>query len=543
MMSFLKLVLQLWDKYRGDIENNYQLKVSKTPTQVIETTDTKRRGGWFHSRKSTMDITSGAIEGKIPIDAVIARECFIEALPPSIIEEAARDLGSEYASQSLTESAHRKEWNFFWTTLPAEKIFPSVNYTPVRRIRDICNIGGDEQLNKILAEFMANDRYGIEMSFEDYVVFLVKWKQNLTVNLSSKEIKILEFVLGHDMSSLGDLAKHLNLSKSWVSERIARLRDKQILYQVMKVPFSRIGIRMFYMYFGETSEMERFFPVRECPFLFSAREILSGPWNALATLAVPDNGKSNRAIRNSIKILSDMDVDTRLIEIESSGIVHSFRHYDTQYGCWDIPWTALRGWGSRVVREGLTDVFEPVDVSVKRTELWLDEHDIGLLSLVQKGITTTREQREKLEIGQETLLSKRDSLQKEGLIQRFWNVHHVGLNEHLTLCVNRERASAVEIWSRELPRTLVRYDANRNLMLEIGLPQNGALELLKCINRLEWNSRVETSILNPQVWGQWDFPHHLWNVEHQAWESPVEEIAIWLDGLHIHEFEKPVSER
>lgn len=541
MMPLRTTTLQLWTRHRDYIRDRFRLEVASTPSRVSQAETNMRKGGCFDGGNNTLFLDSATIRGEIPLEAVVARECLIQALPLSIITEAARDIGIEYAYQSLNDAKEKARWMALWSDVQPLKILPNKDYTYPKDMRYICTVGGDEQLDKIVQHLIANEQYGIDMNLEEYVTFLTKWEQEIEVRLTSSEVKILELVLLKQTTSSTELADEMHLSKSWVSEQVSSLRERQVLYPLMKVPFSRMGIRMFYLFKNDSPDTDRLYSVRECPFLFSVRDVLIGPWNTMATLAVPDNTKSIRSIKEFQKILAEFGMDTRLIEIDSSGLAHSFRHYDADQGGWDIPWNALRGWGHRLLSEGLQDAFERIDVPAKRTEVYLDDYDIHLLSLVQKGTTTTREQRELLGIGQKRFLSKRKQLEQEGLIQPVWNIHNVGLSEHTTLWTDANHARTVEIWARELPRTFIRYDQRRNLMLEVNLPRNGAMNLLKCIRDLEWHTHMEVSMLNTSIWGNWDLPKHLWDVERQSWNFPESSVAIWLDGLHISEYERKLS--
>ncbi|MDF1540304.1 MAG: hypothetical protein P1Q69_15525, partial [Candidatus Thorarchaeota archaeon] len=445
------------------------------------------------------------------------------------------------AYQSLIGIKKKARWIELWSDIQPLKILPNMDYTYPKDIRHICTIGGSDQLDKIIQHLVANEQYGLEMDLEYYVTFLEKRQQDIEVKLTSSEVKILELVLMKQTSSSKELADEMNLSKSWVSEQVSSLREKQVLYPLMKVPFSRVGIRMFYLFKSDSPDTDQLHSVRDCPFLFSVREVLLGPWNTMVTLAVPDNAKSIRSVNEFQKILDETGMGSKLIEINSSGLAHSFRHYDAEQGGWSIPWNALHGWGHRILNEGLQDAFERIDIPAKRTESYLDDNDMHLLSLVLKGTTATREQREHLGIGQKRFLSKRKQLEKEGLIQPVWNIHNVGLSEHTTLWTDKNHARTVEIWARELPRTFIRYDKRSNLMLEVNLPRNGAIDLLKCIHNLEWHTHIDVSVLNTSLWGNWDLPKHLWNIERQSWDFPESSVAIWLDGLHISQYEQRIS--
>ena len=62
--------------------------------------------------------------------------------------------------------------------------------------------------------------------------------------------------------------------------------------------------------------------------------------------------------------------------------------------------------------------------------------------------------------------------------------------------------------------------------------------MMKIIRELGWS--VNISLLGGKVWGQWAFPAHLWNVENQSWDAPVDEIANWQNQL-MQEIETEVK--
>ncbi|MDF1541112.1 MAG: hypothetical protein P1Q69_19600, partial [Candidatus Thorarchaeota archaeon] len=98
-MSHHTTSLQLWIRHADRIRDRFRLDVRSTPNQVSETDATMRRGGWFDGGNKTLYLAPATISGEISLEAVVARECLIQALPLAIIEEAARDMGIEYAYQ------------------------------------------------------------------------------------------------------------------------------------------------------------------------------------------------------------------------------------------------------------------------------------------------------------------------------------------------------------------------------------------------------------------------------------------------------------
>jgi hypothetical protein len=72
------------------------------------------------------------------------------------------------------------------------------------------------------------------------------------------------------------------------------------------------------------------------------------------------------------------------------------------------------------------------------------------------------------------------------------------------------------------------------------LPAGGSAKLMNVLRSLKWP--VTISPLGSGVWGQWDFPSHLWSTEKQGWQAPRREIDAWLNRLSI-ECEAPAQEQ
>jgi hypothetical protein len=89
----------------------------------------------------------------------------------------------------------------------------------------------------------------------------------------------------------------------------------------------------------------------------------------------------------------------------------------------------------------------------------------------------------------------------------------------------------LDAWARELPRSYLRYEDNRNLLLMTELPSGGSTKLMDALRKLKWP--ITIAPIGSGIWGQWEFPKHLWAIDKQRWTSPVVKIRDWLNELII----------
>ncbi|MGQ4911503.1 MAG: winged helix-turn-helix transcriptional regulator [Candidatus Thorarchaeota archaeon] len=526
----------LWAECAEDINKRFGINAPPSPTQVsrTESTPTMRFGGELRLDGEVLEICDSVVEGFIPLEGVVSRECLYHALPSDICPEGRRDLATEYARQRLTPIDQEK-WQQAWREVAPVRIRPNLVYDSYLLMEWVVALGGDLELDRLTREFLSMSRYGLELPFEEYAVHMVRRTQDIVVSLSHSELKVLTALLDNPTESYRRIAQVAELSPSWVSTRINRLKRKYILREHTTTPFSRIGIRTYHVLLNgpPNDDPSRF--VAHSPFLYEIRPILNGPWQILARLAVPDSYENDQAIHQMVSMLNSHGIGVDVAETYSVGQTRSFYHYDTRQGKWEIPWVAMEGWGHRIEEEGLDHIIEPIDQPAFRTDVFLDELDFKILDNVHQGVSSVRALRKTLSISQNKLLGHMKKLRQDGLVRKSWSVHNIGLVERVALRVTDPRtASMVDIWARELPNAFLRYEENRSLLLIADLPAGDSSRMMDVLRSLRWP--VTVSPLGSPVWGQWVFPHDQWDVSRQNWICPRESVRDWLDDLR-HECE------
>jgi predicted transcriptional regulator len=532
-----KRISQLWDKASGRVLTRFGLSAYPPPKTIREGFDeSNREGGHYNGTTSTLVITASnpCVEG------LILRECFISAMHGDNCEEAVLDVASEFAYQELSPQ-HRRKWMEMWKDLEVQRIKPNLVYAPIADVRSICRIGGKEQLHSLVRELLSRTRYGIEFEFAEYAEFLVKKVQTLVVRLSKTEVKVLDSLLRTPETTIPMISEKLGFSRSWTSNLISSLKEKEVIFQHEKVPFSKIGIKMFHLLLSNGGNSKPFELFSKCPFLYEIRHVIAGQWNELATLTVPSNPKSIDSLEYFRDFVSTKDAQTELFEIASSVLSYSFNFYDLNRHRWEIPWMTLKGWGRRIERDGLEKSYERIDIPTNATEIYLDKSDMQILASVHKKKGKARNLRRELSIGQNKLYSHLRKLRENGLIVQWWNVYNIGLDEWAVIQAPAEYSQIVEVWARELPRVFIRYDAQRNLFMLINLPRGDTVQLMKTLVALDWNKFLLVAPLDLGLWGHWGFPLKLWNVERQSWDSPEEEIDMWKESLKVQSRQSSIA--
>jgi DNA-binding Lrp family transcriptional regulator len=394
----------------------------------------------------------------------------------------------------------------------------------------INTLGGNDELDKIIHEFVCMSRYGKSLDFNDYVEYMMHRVQNIVVALSQTEVKILDALMKNSVASYKQVAENTGLSESWVSTKINYLKRKYVLMEHTTVPFSTVGIKSFHVLLAGPPWSNTASLLTKCPFLYEVRAILNGPWHYMARLAVPDNSENIRSLKQMVSILENYGIACDISETFSVGVWNSFYHYNVKTNTWEIPWIAMQGWGHRIKEESIDKLVEQIDYPTKTTDHYLDSLDIKILELVRQGLKSTRALRRELSIGQNKLLKRVQKLKTEGLIRKDWVVYNIGLVERVAIrATDKDTAGLLDTWSRELPRVFLRYERNRNLLMVVELPLGGSTKMMDTFRLLKWP--VTISPLSSAIWGHWEFPSVFWDVENQRWRSQKNDVENWLVSL------------
>jgi DNA-binding Lrp family transcriptional regulator len=532
---------KLWNESSRLVINRFQLETVDAPriVRVIDARNCERFGGFLDPSTGTLVLSSATTAGRIPCRGVVLRETFYHSLPSSLCDEARNDVSSEFAYQSLTR-AERSLWEAAWRAMPPRRVRANLTYTSYRTMKWMISLGGERELDSLVHEFLSMSKYGRKLGFIDYLEYMAKRIQRIEVGLNGTELRIVDALLKDQRLSIRNLAQQLELSESWTSALVNRLRNGYILRATTSTPFSRIGIRTFHILLGSRPEDDTFRYLTDCPFLYNIQHILNGPWQVLARLAIPDNDKSVQSLQTVADTLNDNGIAVDVSETHSAALAHSFYHYNVANRRWEIPWVAMQGWGQRIQNESLDEVVERIDTPAHMTDMYLDELNLKILECVSREITSSRALRNELRVGQNRLADRLVELRHNGLIRTNWNAHNIGLVESVAVRTSdRKTAQFLDVWSRELPKAFLRYGQLRDLLMIIELPTGGSSRLMETIRDLGWHASV--SLLGGSIWGQWSFPVNLWNVEHQRWDAPIERIDSWLVQLD-HELEVEVKE-
>ncbi|MHA1575738.1 MAG: hypothetical protein ACTSU3_00115 [Candidatus Thorarchaeota archaeon] len=531
MTNLTSRVSELWHECSKMISDRFGLDGTPNPQSitVIDTSDILRFGGQYFDENRELQITHEVVEGKIPLKGIVFRECLINSLPQDLCPEAKRDLASEFTRQSLKKVDKRK-WMTAWKSVPSLRIRANLVYNSFELMTWIDALGGNSELDSLSHEFVCMFRYGKSLDFEEYVEYMTKRVQNIVVGLSPAEVKIVDALMKNRDASYHQVAEIIGLSEPWVSTRINHLKRKYVLMELTAVPFSRIGIRTFHVLLSGPSWSDPTKLITKCPFLYNVRSILNGPWQSMARLVVPDCPENTRSLEQMSSILSDSGIACDVSETFSVGVSNSFYHYNGKNRSWEIPWVAMEGWGHRIKEESIDQLVERIDYPASTTDHYLDSLDMRILELVTQGLVSTRILRKELSVGQTKLLKRLKTLKSEGLIRKEWAVYNIGLVERIALrATDRKTSSLLDAWSRELPRTFLRFEKNRNLLMIVELPIGGSTKMMDTLRLLKWP--ITISPLSSGIWGHWKFPRQFWDVEHQRWRTQKDEITSWLNTL------------
>jgi len=534
--EYSKLVSEirsLWTTISSEISRAYGFSPDACPEsiQIVEDESSESAlGGWLDD--DSLFVSLDTVQGRIPLRGLIAKACFRSALPEAgICEEFADDTSTEFARQML-ETCEEKEWVRRWAVQSPRRAISTVQvYNPSAFFPLLYRLIGSDALQDMINEVMVMLKYGLTLNFEDYLDFIKNRFRRFSARLDSTELKMVKRLLQRSSPTYVDLAAEVGVSPEWLSKKISRLRQKGILRKFDRVPFSRIGIRMFHLLISyETDHNEPFEFVSRCPFLYSYQKVLTGRWDALATFSIPDNVRSMRSLQTFTDAVNKWGVDTTLSEIASSGTVDCFDYYDVDKGGWSIPWELMEVQVRKIHNENLADAFPRVDRPASRIRCHLDRLDLQILEEVRRGHSSVGRVRNALRVGQQKVASRLKRLREEGLIVPTWEAHSIGLIEHLFVTTDDVGAGrTVTAWAQRLPRCIISFDVDRRLSLIAKLPHGGGYGLTRALSSL--SHLISIGILDTNIYGGWGFPSELWDSNEQRWLFPEHRVADWFETL------------
>lgn len=531
MSRLQSLSVAYWKACSKTINDHFGLATPIEPkiVRIIDAIQEIRFGGQYIVESGELLLTRDVLEKNIPLEGIVYRECLYHALPLDFCIEAKHDIATCFAFATLGKN-ERVLWVDYWKKVPSKRIRANLVYDSFEIMDWMYSLGGHAELSTLIHEIESMNRYGKHLTFEEYVEYIIRRTQDIVVGLSQTEVKILDALQKEADISYRQVRKSTGLSESWISTKINDLKRRYVLVELTTAPFSKIGIRTFHVLLSASSwdNPTRF--IKGCPFLYDIRPILSGPWQVISRLAVPDNTENIKALDQMVSILQRNGIGVNVSETYSVGVANSFYHYNTRDQHWDIPWIAMESWGHRIQSESLHELMERIDVPARTVDQYLDPTDMEVLEQVHRGIASTRTLREKLSIGQNKLSSRVKKLRAQELIRKMWVVYNIGLVERVALRTNDKTTSQMlDAWARELPRSYLRYEDSRNLLLMTELPSGGSTKLMDVLRKLKWP--VTIAPIGSGVWGNWEFPKQLWDVNTQRWISPRSKIVTWLNEL------------
>jgi len=349
--------------------------------------------------------------------------------------------------------------------------------------------------------------------------------------LDATELKLVKALVESPNLQANDLARTVGISQEWISKKVKQLQKRMVLRKFYRAPFSKIGIRMFHVLVGRvTNDNDSFLLFKDCPFLYSYRKVISGPWIALVTLCIPDNDQSFHSLRQGLHQVekSGFSIATHLIN--SSGVSHCFDYYSPRICEWDVPWELLAVHLQRIHSDGLAASMPRIDVPESKTDFKLTELDISIIDCVRRGITSVSKIRLQLRIGQHRVAESLRELRNKGLISKTWEAHNIGLSEHaFVFSKEKEVGRLLAAWALRLPKAIVSFSIEDELMLIADLPRGGSYGLATSLESI--STACCTGILSSESYGSWGFPSTLWDSRFQKWNCPKKELQSWIENL------------
>ncbi len=528
--------IAVWNSVLHEIEETFGLSSSKSPSEIYISTEKTKIG---NLTPGIFDGDSIVINSKLPnyeelLPTIMTKLCFQSFLPQDLLcEECIDDLSFEFARRKIEDDVLRSQWESIWSEhTPLRRISTVIEYHPCTAYTWLHSVAGDNGLDTFVRELTHRAKNQIHLSFDDYLLFFSMRTHRFENALDGTELKIVRHIVENPELQSNNLSKLVGVSQEWVSKKLSQLQKRMILRRFYRVPFSQIGIRMFHVLMArKTSKADSFSLIRDCPFLHSFRKVVSGDWDSLATLCIPDNQSSMQYLENGLNLIERAGFKIEVHRINTSGVSTNFDYYSTREKQWNIPWELLAIHLQRIHSDELASSIPKVDTPELRTDVHLDELDIRVLDCVRGGVSSVSKIRSHLKVGQHRIADKLRRLRENELIVKTWEVHNIGLSEHIFIYTKeKEIGRSIAAWALRIPRSIISFTPEEELMLLADLPRGGSYGLASAIGEIQ--SKVSVGILSSSTYGSWDFPHSLWDSNYQKWVCPEESLEKWIRNLN-----------
>ncbi len=445
--------------------------------------------------------------------------------------ECIEDLAMEFARQNLPEEG-RQTWEAFWKELyPRAQVGSMLFHNPSTTYARLYELMGPKGFNDLIEEFLVMKKYEIPLEFEDYLTFMHLRFPKFRVSLGRTELKIIDALMRMPDAKMKQIAETVGISEQWTSRKVSELQNSGVLRKFDRIPFSKIGIRMFTMLIQINEPLQDAYSLlQNCPFLYSFRKMQSGAWDAMATICVPSNPRSIRIMKDGLLMMDKWGLTSHMWEIVTSGVTKSFDYYSPDDGRWNIPWSFLQVQLAKIHRDRLGSVFPQITQPAAKTRIRLECLDMQVLNLVRSGTTSITKIRESLQVGQHRVAESVKKLREEGLIEAQWEVHNIGLVEDVLVTTSeQETAEAIAGWSQRFPRAIISYTLDGRLILVLRLPSGGGYGVSASI--VDLPAEAQVGLLSNRIYGGWGFPYELWDDHAQRWSYPEDRAHEWLEAL------------
>jgi len=467
------------------------------------------------------------------LQPIITKVCLQSSLKTELLcEQCIDDLSFELARQSIKDVALRSEWESIWSKhSPPSRISKIDVYHPSVAYRWLYSVAGENGINTFIRELTQRVRNQQQLSFEEYMQYFSARIRRFEITLDATELRLVKVLVESPNLQANEAAKAIGISQEWISKKIRHLQKRMVLRRFYRAPFSKIDIRMLHVLVGRgKGEADPFRYFKSCPFLYSYRKVVSGPWIALATLCIPENELSFQYLNQGLDTIakSGFIIETHLIN--SSGFSHCFDYYSARSGGWDIPWELLTVHLQRIHSDDLAKSMPKIDVPESKTDKHLTELDMRIIDCVRMEMTSVSKIRSHLKIGQHRAAERLRELRDAGLLVKTWEAHNIGLNEHVFVHSQQKKVSrSLAAWSLRLPRAIASFSKEGELMLIVDLPRGGSYGLATALEGV--GPTCSTGILSSETHGNWGFPSWLWDARFQKWTCPKKELEAWIEGF------------
>lgn len=516
LQDLSELVEQTW-KSTEKFVKQFLPEYAHSSPERIQITRAESRSDYLRTQ-NILELPDDVLNDRYLLQGLIAREYIARSLPPVIPPEIQTTIADSVTVFFLKGQA-RRTW------------LEQLGHGECPKILLLEPIGGQRHelwqidlLSETIKEILELVKRGVSIGSRECHRIVEEARRRATPVLSRDEIGLLRRLIAFNSQSFSDIAEDMGKSIQWVSKIVKELTVLDIIKKQIEINLHRIGFREYALLVKvhKPSGIAKVETIcRKAPFVRSIGECITGAWNLIVMLQVPDARGNIETIHAMIDDIESLGAITELHETVIQGRSSSMTFYSEEEGQWKIPWDLAGVHLRKIHRESLAGIIPQSLEELVATDKKISGLELQVLQKITEGTTRLVDIRRELQLGQEKVSRAYRLLKDEKIVVERFVLSNIGLYESAVVITKQEdMGDAISAWAQTLPDTRLRRWIRRGLFMHLNLPQGGSQGLFEAIRRL--SNTIFASTVFTRFNAPVKIPVESWDQDTQHWQSTVQ---------------------